>query len=50
MVIVSPAFRAGVTLPAIDNVDVYPMLAKITGLPPEKNDGDPAVLLPALSP
>lgn len=45
-----PAFRRGMTLPAIDNVDVYPMLAAITGLPPEKNDGDPAALAPALSP
>ena len=45
-----PDFRQGVTLPAIDNVDVYPMLATITGLTPQKNDGDPAALAPALSP
>lgn len=45
-----PAFRSGVRLPAIANVDVYPMLATITGLTPEKNDGDAAALAPALSP
>ena len=45
-----PAFRKGLTLPAIDNVDVYPMLATITGLPAQKNDGNPAALAPALSP
>ena len=34
-----PDFRRGVTLPAFDNVSVYPLLAKITGLKPEANDG-----------
>jgi len=33
------AFKAGVTLPAFDNVDVYPMLARILGVPPQPNDG-----------
>ena len=45
-----PAFRRGTTLPVFDNVDVYPMLARITGLTPEPNDGNPATLIPALSP
>jgi predicted AlkP superfamily pyrophosphatase or phosphodiesterase len=45
-----PAFRHGVTLPAFDNVDVYPLLARITGVTPQKNDGDPATLAAALSP
>jgi predicted AlkP superfamily pyrophosphatase or phosphodiesterase len=34
-----PAFRSGVTLPAFDNVDVYPLLAKLLGVKPERNDG-----------
>ena len=34
-----PAFRSGVTLPDFDNVDVYPMLARLMGLRPLKNDG-----------
>jgi hypothetical protein len=37
-------------LPAFDNVDVYPLLARITGVTPQKNDGDPATLAAALSP
>ncbi len=43
-----PAFRRGVTLPGIDNVDVYSTLARVAGVTPEKNDG--AVLQAALSP
>lgn len=34
-----PAFRAGVTLPRFDNVSVYPLLAHLTGITPEANDG-----------
>jgi predicted AlkP superfamily pyrophosphatase or phosphodiesterase len=34
-----PAFKPGVTLPAFDNVDVYPMLARLLGVRPEPNDG-----------
>ena len=34
-----PAFKAGVTLPTFDNVDVYPMLAMLIGVKPEPNDG-----------
>ncbi len=34
-----PGFRSGVTLAAFDNVDVYPMLAKLLGVRPEPNDG-----------
>ena len=45
-----PAFRRGVTLPVFDNVDVYPLLARIAGVKPEPNDGEIAPLLPALSP
>ncbi len=43
-----PAFRHGVTLPAFDNVDVYPLLMRLLGLQPLRNDGDIAPLLPAL--
>lgn len=43
-----PAFRRGVVLPAFDNVDVYPLLAKLVGIAPARNDGEMAPLLPAL--
>lgn len=35
-----PAFRHGVRLPALDNVDVYPLLMELVGLEPAANDGD----------
>jgi predicted AlkP superfamily pyrophosphatase or phosphodiesterase len=34
-----PAFRRGVTLPAFDNVSVYPLLARLVGVKPALNDG-----------
>ena len=43
-----PAFRRGVQLPVFDNVDVYPLLMRLLGLPAKPNDGDIAPLLPAL--
>src|SRR5690606_8550123 len=43
-----PGFRQGVTVPAIDNVDVYPVLARLLGVEPAKHDGDAAALAPAL--
>lgn len=43
-----PAFRQGVTLPGFDNVDVYPLLARLLGVPTADNDGNPDTLLPAL--
>lgn len=43
-----PAFRRGVELAPFDNVDVYPLLAKLVGVAPRPNDGDIAPLLPAL--
>lgn len=43
-----PSFRDGVTLPPIDNVDVYPLLARIVGVRPLPNDGDPTALMGAL--
>lgn len=44
-----PAFRSGVTLPAIDNVDVYPVLVQLIEVSPEANDGEAAALEPALA-
>lgn len=43
-----PSFRRGVVLPVFDNVDVYPLLAKITGVAPEGGDGSLTVLRQAL--
>jgi predicted AlkP superfamily pyrophosphatase or phosphodiesterase len=34
-----PAFRRHVTHAAFDNVDVYPLLARLLAVPPEPNDG-----------
>jgi predicted AlkP superfamily pyrophosphatase or phosphodiesterase len=36
-----PAFRSGVVLPEFDNVEVYPVLAKVLGVKAEKSDGAP---------
>ena len=43
-----PAFRAGVVLPVFPNVDVYPLLMHLLGLPPQPGDGTLAPLRPAL--
>ncbi|HEY5972685.1 MAG TPA: ectonucleotide pyrophosphatase/phosphodiesterase [Pseudoxanthomonas sp.] len=43
-----PAFAPHTRLPAFDNVDVYPLLAKLLGLKPAPNDGDPRTLSSAL--
>lgn len=45
-----PAFRRGVTVPGFDNVDVYPLLARLLGIAPAPNDGNPQTLLPILNP
>ena len=40
-----PAFRTGAVLPgSFDNVDVYPLLARLIGVTPLPSDGDPATL------
>jgi predicted AlkP superfamily pyrophosphatase or phosphodiesterase len=36
-----PSFRRGITTPTLDNVDVYPLLARLLGLPAAANDGNP---------
>lgn len=43
-----PAFRRGVTLPAFDNVSVYPLIAQLAGVRPEQNQGDIADVSAAL--
>ncbi len=45
-----PAFRKGVVIPAFDNVDVYPLMTRLLGIPARANDGDIEPLLPALQP
>ena len=44
-----PDFRRGVELAPFDNVDVYPLLTRLLGVPALPNDGDIAPLLPALN-
>lgn len=43
-----PAFNSGLSLPAFDNVDIYPLLARLLGIKPHDTDGDISPLLPAL--
>jgi predicted AlkP superfamily pyrophosphatase or phosphodiesterase len=38
-----PAFKSGRRVPAFENVSVYNILARVLGVPPPANDGDPAV-------
>lgn len=45
-----PAFRSGLRIAAFDNVDVYPLLARLIGIAPAPNDGNPRTLLPILAP
>jgi predicted AlkP superfamily pyrophosphatase or phosphodiesterase len=44
-----PEFRHGVKLKTFDNVDVYPLLARLLGVTPQPNDGTLADLAPALA-
>lgn len=43
-----PAFRSGAVLPPFENVDVYPLLAKLVGVEPAANDGNIGSVLPGL--
>ena len=43
-----PSFKQHQVLPPFDNVDVYPLLARLLGIPAAANDGNPQALLPAL--
>ncbi|MGA8222363.1 MAG: ectonucleotide pyrophosphatase/phosphodiesterase [Candidatus Acidiferrales bacterium] len=44
-----PDIRAGATVQPFENVNVYPLIAHILGLPIPKIDGDPKVLQPILT-
>jgi predicted AlkP superfamily pyrophosphatase or phosphodiesterase len=44
-----PAFRQGLVIPPFPNVDVYPLMTHLLGLPPEPNDGRLADLAPILA-
>ncbi|MCL7714334.1 ectonucleotide pyrophosphatase/phosphodiesterase [Stenotrophomonas mori] len=43
-----PSFNRGQVLPTFDNVDLYPLLARLTGITAAPNDGNPQTLLQAL--
>jgi predicted AlkP superfamily pyrophosphatase or phosphodiesterase len=43
-----PSIKRGVTLPTFDNVDVYPLLAKLIGVTPITGDGSAATLAPII--
>ncbi|HET9049558.1 MAG TPA: ectonucleotide pyrophosphatase/phosphodiesterase [Chiayiivirga sp.] len=43
-----PAFRPGAIVATLDNVDVYPLMARLLDITPEANDGDPKSTLPLL--
>jgi predicted AlkP superfamily pyrophosphatase or phosphodiesterase len=43
-----PAFRSGVKVPTFDNVDVYPLLARLAGVQAQQGDGTIAALGPTL--
>lgn len=45
-----PAIKPGVVLKSFDNVDVYPLLAKLIGVTPQPNDGNLDDLAAALTP
>jgi predicted AlkP superfamily pyrophosphatase or phosphodiesterase len=45
-----PSFRHAIVVPPFPNVDVYPLLAHILRVTPERNDGDFARVAPLLKP
>ncbi len=45
-----PAFRKGYVAPPFPNVDVYPLLAHLLHVAPQKNDGDYAAVAAMLTP
>jgi hypothetical protein len=38
-----PAFRQGAVVPAFENIHIYNVLARVLGVTPAPNDGDPDV-------
>jgi predicted AlkP superfamily pyrophosphatase or phosphodiesterase len=45
-----PAFRDGVVVPPFPNVDVYPLMVHLLGLPPQPSDGDERAVADMLVP
>ena len=45
-----PDFRRGVRIGAFDNLDVYPLLARILGVAPRANEGDATLIDGAMAP
>ena len=45
-----PAFREGVRFHSFPNVDVYPLMAQLLGIPPEFNDGNLSDVVDMLKP
>ncbi|MGN2246017.1 ectonucleotide pyrophosphatase/phosphodiesterase [Frateuria sp. GZRR35] len=45
-----PAFRDGATVPPFPNVDVYPLMVHLLGLPPQPSDGDYGAVKAMLEP
>jgi len=45
-----PSFADGAVLPPFDNVDVYPLLMRLLGVPGRPNDGDARTFDPVLRP
>ena len=43
-----PSFKQGANLRGFDNVDVYPLMTRLLGIPAAPNDGNPETLVPAL--
>jgi predicted AlkP superfamily pyrophosphatase or phosphodiesterase len=48
MIARGPAFRSGVMLAPFDNVDIYPLAARLLGVTPAPSDGKLSSTLPAL--
>jgi hypothetical protein len=38
-----PAFKQGATVPAFENIHIYGALARVLGVAPAPNDGNPEV-------
>ncbi|HEX5182997.1 MAG TPA: ectonucleotide pyrophosphatase/phosphodiesterase [Allosphingosinicella sp.] len=45
-----PDLRRGLRIPAFDNVDLYPLLARLIGIAPLANDGDATLVDEAVAP
>ncbi len=49
LIAVGPAFKQGLSLEKVNNLDIYPVLAKVMGLKLlSKVDGDGKTLMPAI--